>query len=247
MLVDEPRRFGWAICILAPIANSLSRIEPRGCFGYTHRRETGRFNGETIWEFLKMFREASVEPNRRIVAISDNAQYHRSRLHLDWRQQQAPHFGLDFLPPYSPELNPIGRVWKLTRRLCLHNRYVAFLDSVADAVEGRFAEWTNPNDALNGADAQLLIDKTLCLATRDSRQKIYFKANWITRGFTLVVVICPNAPDDRSGTELSKNPPVLFGLLNCAWLNALKNSARNCTVCRSVIRVDFNAEMSQLN
>src|SRR5438034_3701942 len=26
-------------------------------------------------------------------------------------------FALDFLPPYSPELNPIERVWKLTRRL----------------------------------------------------------------------------------------------------------------------------------
>jgi transposase len=93
-------------------------------------------------------RKASVQPHRRIVAISDNAQYHRSRLHLDWRHQQAPHFGLDFLPPYSPELNPIERVWKLTRRLCLHNRYFAFLDSVAEAVEGRFTQWINPNETL---------------------------------------------------------------------------------------------------
>jgi transposase len=115
---------------------------------FLFRRETGRFHGETFWEFLKMFPEASVEPHRHIVAISDNAQYHRSRLHLDGRQQPAPHFGLDFLPPYSPELNPIERVWKLTRRLCLHNRYFAFLDSVADAVEGRFAEWINPNETL---------------------------------------------------------------------------------------------------
>jgi len=64
---------------------------------------------------------------------------------------------------------------------------------------------------------------------------------------TLVVVICPKAPDDRSGTPLTRKPPVLLGLLNCAWLNELKNSARNCTTCRSVIRVVFNAEISQLN
>jgi transposase len=115
---------------------------------FLFRRETGRFNGETFWEFLKMFREASTVPGRRVLAISDNAQYHRSKLHLGWRVQQAHQFGLDFLPPYSPDLNPIERVWKLTRRLCIHNRYFGFLDGVVAAVEGQFAEWTKPNDAL---------------------------------------------------------------------------------------------------
>src|SRR5579863_2386876 len=72
-------------------------------------------------------------------------------------------------------------------------------------------------------------------------QNIYFSANWITRGLTLVVVICPKLPDERSGTL------PLLGLLNCGWLNVLKNSVRNCTRCRSVIRVLFNIEKSQLN
>lgn len=112
------------------------------------RRETGMFNGETFREFLKVFREVSVVAGRRVLAISDNAQYHRSKLHLEWRDQQAPQFGLDFLPPYSPDLNPIERVWKLTRRLCLHNRYFGLLDGVVAAVEDRFAEWTRPNDSL---------------------------------------------------------------------------------------------------
>jgi len=53
-----------------------------------------------------------------------------------------------FLPAYSPDLNPIERVWKLTRRLCLHNRYFGFLESVVAAVEDQFAEWTEPNDSL---------------------------------------------------------------------------------------------------
>jgi hypothetical protein len=41
--------------------------------------------------------------------------HHRALLHLPWREQQAPAFRLDFLPPYSPELNPIERVRKLTK------------------------------------------------------------------------------------------------------------------------------------
>jgi len=127
---------------------------------FLFRREVGRFNGETFWEFLKVFREVSAVPGHRVLAISDNAQYHRSKLHLEWRDQQAPEFGLDFLPPYSPDLNPIERVWKLTRRLCLHNRYFGLLDGVVAAVEDQFAEWTKPT--MPYADyAQLL--KTLCL------------------------------------------------------------------------------------
>src|SRR5271157_3095178 len=108
---------------------------------FLFRRETGRFNGATFWEFLRVFREVSAVPGRRILAISDNAQYHRSKLHLEWRGQQAPQFGLDFLPPYSPDLNPIERVWKLTRRLCLHDQYFASLDSVIVAVEKEFTGW----------------------------------------------------------------------------------------------------------
>ncbi|MGH9628662.1 MAG: transposase [Bryobacteraceae bacterium] len=51
---------------------------------------------------------------------------------------------LDFFPPYSPELNPIERVWKLTRRLCLHNRYFGFLETVIEAVESQFVDWQKP-------------------------------------------------------------------------------------------------------
>ena len=115
---------------------------------FLFRRETGRFNGETFWSFLKEFRDAHSGGRRRIMTISDNAGYHHSRLHKPWRDQQAPGFALDFLPPYSPELNPIERVWKLTRRLCLHNRYFGLLDGVIAAVEDQFSEWTKPNETL---------------------------------------------------------------------------------------------------
>jgi transposase len=115
---------------------------------FLFRREAGRFHGQSFWEFLKVFREASAAAGRRVLAISDNASYHRSKVNLAWRLQQTPQFGLDFLPPYSPELNPIERVWKLTRRLCLHNRYFGLLDGVVEAVETQFGEWTKPNDCL---------------------------------------------------------------------------------------------------
>jgi len=39
---------------------------------------------------------------------------------------------LEFLSPYSPELNPIERVWKLIRRLATHNQYFQTLTQVCE-------------------------------------------------------------------------------------------------------------------
>jgi transposase len=122
---------------------------------FVFRREPGRFNGETFWAFLKVLCQESAETGRRVVVISDNARYHRAKIHQDWRQERAPQFELDFLPPYSPQLNPIERVWKLTRRLCLHNRYFGFLDGVIEAVEEQFAEWVTPNETLRRLCAKI--------------------------------------------------------------------------------------------
>jgi hypothetical protein len=38
---------------------------------FLFRREAGRFNGESFWEFLKLFRQISPVAGRRVVAISD--------------------------------------------------------------------------------------------------------------------------------------------------------------------------------
>ena len=50
-----------------------------------YRRETGQFNGESFWNFLKVLQQTSLVAGRRVLVISDNAQYYRSGLHLEWR------------------------------------------------------------------------------------------------------------------------------------------------------------------
>lgn len=111
-------------------------------------REASRFDAMTTWNFLRQLRQRSRRPGRRVVVITDNAKYHHAKLHAEWRTEQQPDFRLSYLPPYSPDLNPIERVWKLTRRLCLHNSYFPTLDKVIEAVEARFAYWALPNEPL---------------------------------------------------------------------------------------------------
>jgi transposase len=79
----------------------------------------------------------------------DNARYHHAALHEAWCKAVAADFRLHFLPPYSPELNPIERVWKLTRRRCLHNRHFAKLGEVVAAVAPVFRIWSRPNATLH--------------------------------------------------------------------------------------------------
>ncbi len=118
------------------------------------RREEDRFNGETFYAFLKDLRVRSSRARRRVVLIIDNAGYHHAKLHRDWREEHAAEFSLEFLPPYSPELNPIERIWKLTRRECLHNCYFPSLEAITQAVELQFAKWATPNNVLRRLSAK---------------------------------------------------------------------------------------------
>jgi len=115
---------------------------------FVFRRETECFNAVTSWEFLKQLRQRSAHAGRKVVVICDNAKWHHARLHRDWRQKRIDRFALDYLPPYSPDLNPVERVWKLTRRLAMHNRYFAHLDDVIQAAETQFTQWQIPNETL---------------------------------------------------------------------------------------------------
>jgi len=112
------------------------------------QRESGRFNALTFHEFLKRLHRASSRSGRCVVVLTDNARYHHARLHKEWRRQRADRFTLDFLPPYSPDLNPIERLWKLTRRSCLHNRYFPSLDDVITSVESQFKKWSCGNETV---------------------------------------------------------------------------------------------------
>jgi len=55
--------------------------------------------------------------------VHDGAGYHRSQLVID----KAKEFGitLHYLPPYSPNLNPIERLWKVMNEYARNDRYFA--------------------------------------------------------------------------------------------------------------------------
>lgn len=85
---------------------------------------------------------------RKMLVTVDNARWHHARQLQPWLDEHKHVMQLDFLPPYSPDLNPVERVWKLTRYRCTHNRYFPNLDELIAAVRWQFSKWTKPNETL---------------------------------------------------------------------------------------------------
>lgn len=106
------------------------------------------FNAATFQSFLKRLLRQQT-PGRRMMLVLDNARYHHAILLAPFLRSHARHLRLLFLPPYSPQLAPIERVWKLTRRLATHNRYFATLPEVLKAVNACFDRWRRPNKVLH--------------------------------------------------------------------------------------------------
>jgi transposase len=136
------------ILLHAPTRKSIA------CFGAVNLR-TGQFvrrmctvfNAETFGTFLRLLLRHRTR-RRRMVLVLDNARYHHAVLLAPFLREHAPQLRLLFLPPYSPQLAPIERVWKLTRRLATHNRYFPKLQQVLEAVNGCFNSWRKPNAVL---------------------------------------------------------------------------------------------------
>ena len=111
-------------------------------------REPDKFNAQSFRNFMEKLLVVGSTEGRKMVLITDNAKYHHAKLHREWREEHADRFVLYFLPPYSPDLNHVERVWKLVRRICLHNRYFHTLKEIEEVVENQFLEWSLASDIL---------------------------------------------------------------------------------------------------
>ena len=106
-----------------------------------------KFDAVTFESFLKkLLRHRS--RGKRMVVVLDNARYHHAILLAPLLRRYRKVLSLLFLPPYSPQLAPIERVWKLARRMATHNRFFSTLDELLSAVEQCFDRWRQPNSVL---------------------------------------------------------------------------------------------------
>jgi transposase len=99
-------------------------------------QEDKTLNAEATIQFFRKIEEA-YPTKRKVHVFCDNASYYRNkavRQHL-----QSSRVELHFLPPYSPNLNPIERLWKWMKERVIYNTYYEYFEEFKVAVMGFFS------------------------------------------------------------------------------------------------------------
>ena len=68
----------------------------------------------------------------KIIVICDNASFHKAKWLTEWVLKQNSWLRLEFLPPYSPDFNPIERLWRWIKTEHIHNRCWKTLDELKE-------------------------------------------------------------------------------------------------------------------
>ena len=82
--------------------------------------ESNSINAQSTIRMLKGLEKNNVK-KEKIYVVVDNARYYRCALVNEYLETSK--IELLFLPPYSPNLNLIERLWRLLKKTVLYNRY----------------------------------------------------------------------------------------------------------------------------
>lgn len=114
-------------------------------------QEDQTLNAESTIRFFQKIEEA-YPCKRRVHVFCDNAPYYRNKAVSQYLATSK--IVLRFLPPYSPNLNPIERLWKWMKERVIYNTYYEHFEDFKAAVIGFFA--VLPTLAAESALGQLL-------------------------------------------------------------------------------------------
>jgi len=82
--------------------------------------EEETINAQAIIKLLEAVREK--QPHGKVYFVLDNAKYHHAKIVKNWLLHHT-RFKLIFLPPYSPNLNLIERLWRFFHQKVTNNHY----------------------------------------------------------------------------------------------------------------------------
>lgn len=91
-------------------------------------------NSITFRNFLRnVF--AWLDPNKKYIFILDNAGFHKTQTVKNLFAEFQSYISVEFIPPYSPELNPIETCWKVTKNAVTKSQYFPTIDAMQEALE----------------------------------------------------------------------------------------------------------------
>ena len=99
-------------------------------------REDDRINAESTINLIKQVELK--QPKGKIFLIADNARYNYAKDVKEYIEKQK-RIQILYLPPYSPNLNTIERLWKLYKKKILYNKYYEKCEQFIEETRNFFA------------------------------------------------------------------------------------------------------------
>ena len=91
-------------------------------------------NTVTFLCFLQTFIK-TLDRKKKYVFILDNVGYHKTSPVKNLLDKNSHFISVEFLPPYSPELNPIETCWKVTKNAVTKSQYFPTIDTMQNSLE----------------------------------------------------------------------------------------------------------------
>ena len=134
--------------------NGRKRININGALNLATKEllfvEDDRINSQTMIALLEKMLDKQKEGE--IYIILDNARYYHSQLVKEFLKKQ-PRIILKFLPPYSPNLNIIERLWKILKKKVVYNKFYlkfnAFRENILEFLENQLWKQNQFKNSLN--------------------------------------------------------------------------------------------------
>jgi transposase len=114
--------------LVSAAVHSNSLESPKDAKKKTGQSKTKRLQEAFADHLRHVGRVYPRDKHPEVVLLIDNAPWHRGQA-VTAALRDNPHLKLKRLPSYSPQLNPIERLWKALRRRATHNR---LFDTLAD-------------------------------------------------------------------------------------------------------------------
>jgi len=89
---------------------------------------------ENIINFLKKF-ISTLDLTKKYVFILDNAPAHKAKMTKEFIKEISNNIFVEFLPPYSPQLNCIETCWKIVRHEVTSSNFFKTIDKLKQGVE----------------------------------------------------------------------------------------------------------------
>ena len=90
-------------------------------------------NSLTFKHFLSNY-ITTLNKRRNYVFILDNAGFHKTQVIRKFLSNFS-NISVEFIPPYSPELNPIETCWKITKNIVTKSQFFPTINDLQNALE----------------------------------------------------------------------------------------------------------------